>query len=138
MLITYLLEFRLYIKTTLWIVLTFELLKALYCISEFISLFVFLFLKGKHVKFYCTKFAYFPIALLTPLLQVLIYLVSENKDNLYIIYYLFRIEFYEGDVLIADTGSIIDKTIRGGKLGVFCFSQENIIWSNLRYACNGK
>ncbi|RXM93565.1 Thrombospondin-3b [Acipenser ruthenus] len=26
--------------------------------------------------------------------------------------------------------------MRGGRLGVFCFSQENIIWSNLRYRCN--
>lgn len=28
--------------------------------------------------------------------------------------------------------------MRGGRLGVFCFSQENIIWSNLRYRCNGE
>ncbi|CAB1320863.1 unnamed protein product, partial [Coregonus sp. 'balchen'] len=26
--------------------------------------------------------------------------------------------------------------IRGGRLGVFCFSQEQIIWSNLGYRCN--
>ncbi|KAG7282818.1 hypothetical protein CRUP_012207 [Coryphaenoides rupestris] len=29
-----------------------------------------------------------------------------------------------------------DGYIRGGRLGVFCFSQENIIWANLRYRCN--
>lgn len=28
--------------------------------------------------------------------------------------------------------------MRGGRLGVFCFSQENIIWANLRYRCNGE
>ncbi|CAB1322066.1 unnamed protein product [Coregonus sp. 'balchen'] len=30
----------------------------------------------------------------------------------------------------------IDTSMRGGRLGVFCFSQENIIWSNLKYRCN--
>lgn len=39
--------------------------------------------------------------------------------------------------MVADTGIIIDTTMRGGRLGVFCFSQENIIWANLRYRCNG-
>lgn len=39
---------------------------------------------------------------------------------------------------MADTGVIIDTSMRGGRLGVFCFSQENIIWSNLKYRCNGK
>lgn len=40
--------------------------------------------------------------------------------------------------MVADTGVIIDATMRGGRLGVFCFSQENIIWANLRYRCNGE
>lgn len=39
--------------------------------------------------------------------------------------------------MVADSGVVIDTTMRGGRLGVFCFSQENIIWSNLRYRCNG-
>ncbi|XP_078740467.1 thrombospondin-3-like isoform X1 [Lampetra fluviatilis] len=47
-----------------------------------------------------------------------------------------RVKLYEGPVLVADSGVIIDTTMRGGRLGVFCFSQENIIWSNLRYRCN--
>lgn len=38
---------------------------------------------------------------------------------------------------MADSGVTIDTTMRGGRLGVFCFSQENIIWSNLKYRCNG-
>ncbi|KAK2835360.1 hypothetical protein Q5P01_015844 [Channa striata] len=41
-----------------------------------------------------------------------------------------------GSKMVADTGVIIDATMRGGRLGVFCFSQENIIWANLRYRCN--
>uniref|UniRef100_A0A8C6KQD5 Thrombospondin 4b n=1 Tax=Nothobranchius furzeri TaxID=105023 RepID=A0A8C6KQD5_NOTFU len=49
-----------------------------------------------------------------------------------------RVRFYEGSELVADSGVTIDTTMRGGRLGVFCFSQENIIWSNLKYRCNGK
>lgn len=48
-----------------------------------------------------------------------------------------RVRFYEGSELVADSGVTIDTTMRGGRLGVFCFSQENIIWSNLKYRCNG-
>lgn len=51
---------------------------------------------------------------------------------------MFRVRFYEGPQIVADTGIIIDTTMRGGRLGVFCFSQENIIWANLRYRCNGE
>ncbi|XP_061457861.1 cartilage oligomeric matrix protein [Rhineura floridana] len=47
-----------------------------------------------------------------------------------------RARFYEGSELVADTGVVLDTTMRGGRLGVFCFSQENIIWANLRYRCN--
>ncbi|KAM5193200.1 thrombospondin-4 isoform 1-T2 [Mantella aurantiaca] len=47
-----------------------------------------------------------------------------------------RARFFEGSDLVADSGVIVDTTMRGGRLGVFCFSQENIIWSNLKYRCN--
>ncbi|XP_049722692.1 thrombospondin-4 isoform X1 [Elephas maximus indicus] len=47
-----------------------------------------------------------------------------------------RVRFYEGSEVVADSGVTIDTTMRGGRLGVFCFSQENIIWSNLKYRCN--
>lgn len=39
---------------------------------------------------------------------------------------------------MADSNVVLDTTMRGGRLGVFCFSQENIIWANLRYRCNGE
>lgn len=52
--------------------------------------------------------------------------------------YSSRARFYEGPEVVADTGVVLDTTMRGGRLGVFCFSQENIIWSNLRYRCNGE
>ncbi|MEQ2162447.1 Thrombospondin-3a, partial [Goodea atripinnis] len=48
------------------------------------------------------------------------------------------VKLFEGRDMVADSGVVIDTTMRGGRLGVFCFSQENIIWSNLRYRCNGK
>uniref|UniRef100_A0A670YX02 Thrombospondin 3 n=1 Tax=Pseudonaja textilis TaxID=8673 RepID=A0A670YX02_PSETE len=47
-----------------------------------------------------------------------------------------RVLLYEGPQLVADSGVVIDTSMRGGRLGVFCFSQENIIWSNLQYRCN--
>ncbi|XP_067824685.1 thrombospondin-4-like isoform X1 [Heptranchias perlo] len=47
-----------------------------------------------------------------------------------------RVRLYEGPEIVADSEMIIDTTMRGGRLGVFCFSQENIIWANLRYRCN--
>ncbi|KAL6457635.1 hypothetical protein MHYP_G00345980 [Metynnis hypsauchen] len=47
-----------------------------------------------------------------------------------------RVKLYEGNALVADSGVVIDTSMRGGRLGVFCFSQENIIWSNLGYRCN--
>ncbi|KAL2084569.1 hypothetical protein ACEWY4_020087 [Coilia grayii] len=47
-----------------------------------------------------------------------------------------RVRLYEGTEMVADSNVVIDTTMRGGRLGVFCFSQENIIWSNLRYRCN--
>jgi thrombospondin 2/3/4/5 len=38
--------------------------------------------------------------------------------------------------MVADSGNVYDGTLKGGRLGVFCFSQEMIIWSDLVYRCN--
>jgi syndecan 4 len=49
---------------------------------------------------------------------------------------LIRVWLYEDTQLVADSGNITDLSIRGGRLGVFCFSQEAVIWSDLNYRCN--
>ncbi|XP_005091776.1 cartilage oligomeric matrix protein [Aplysia californica] len=49
---------------------------------------------------------------------------------------LIRVLLFEETELVADTGNIYDNTLKGGRLGVFCFSQEMIIWSDLVYRCN--
>ena len=49
---------------------------------------------------------------------------------------LIRLRLYEGASLVLDSGNIIDTGVdrlSGGKLGVYCDSQENISWSALRY-----
>ncbi|XP_055386338.1 cartilage oligomeric matrix protein-like [Condylostylus longicornis] len=49
---------------------------------------------------------------------------------------LIKLRIYEGNNLILDSPLIYDEEIRGGRLGVYCASQENVIWSNLQYKCN--
>lgn len=49
---------------------------------------------------------------------------------------LIRVLLFEETNLVADSGNIFDDTLKGGRLGVFCFSQEMIIWSDLVYRCN--
>lgn len=49
---------------------------------------------------------------------------------------LIRLRIFEGENMVADSGNIYDSTLKGGRLGVFCFSQEAIIWSDLVYRCN--
>ncbi|GIY61896.1 cartilage oligomeric matrix protein, partial [Caerostris extrusa] len=49
---------------------------------------------------------------------------------------LIRLRIFEGENMVADSGNIFDNKLKGGRLGVFCFSQESIIWSDLVYRCN--
>jgi len=51
---------------------------------------------------------------------------------------LIRLKLYEGSTLVVDSGNIIDTgadRLSGGKLGVYCDSQQDISWSALRYRC---
>ncbi|RWR99021.1 thrombospondin-4-like protein, partial [Leptotrombidium deliense] len=49
---------------------------------------------------------------------------------------LIRLFIFEQGRLVADSGNIFDGTLKGGRLGVYSFSQEAIIWSDLVYRCN--
>ena len=45
-------------------------------------------------------------------------------------------KIWEGEALVADTGDIRDSSqtsLKGGRLGVYCDSQEDITWSALSY-----
>ncbi|XP_027036695.1 cartilage oligomeric matrix protein-like isoform X2 [Pocillopora damicornis] len=43
--------------------------------------------------------------------------------------------YVEGEILV-DTGYIIDKTLKGGKVGMYVFSQGQVLWKNLSYRCS--
>ena len=38
---------------------------------------------------------------------------------------------------MTDSGNIYDSTLKGGSLGAYVFSQQNVIWSNLQAECLG-
>lgn len=48
---------------------------------------------------------------------------------------LIRVVIEDENGTVADTGELFDFTFAGGKIGLFSFSQENVIWSNLKYSC---
>ncbi|XP_066303270.1 cartilage oligomeric matrix protein-like [Branchiostoma lanceolatum] len=50
---------------------------------------------------------------------------------------LIRFHLYEGSRLVVDSGDVLDASLRGGRLGVYCYSQENVIWSHLVTECDG-
>ena len=57
-------------------------------------------------------------------------------DLSFSLFFRFKI-FTEGEIVV-DTGYLIDKTLKGGRLGLYVFSQSKVTWKNLSYKCNGK
>lgn len=57
---------------------------------------------------------------------------------MYVFIVVSRVTIFEETKMVADSGYIINKDHLGGRLGVFVFSQENVIWSDLVYRCTGK
>lgn len=51
---------------------------------------------------------------------------------------LIRFRIFEGERLVADSPNIFDNHLKGGRLGVLCFSQAMSVWSDLVYRCNGE
>ena len=45
------------------------------------------------------------------------------------------LRIFEGSSELFDTGDIIDQGLAGGRVGIFCYSQEQEIWSSLSYQC---
>ena len=51
----------------------------------------------------------------------------------------FLCRIFKGQKVVADSGNKFDDTLKGGgRLGVFAFSQEQLIWSDLAYSCQEK
>ena len=72
----------------------------------------------------------------------LIRLKLWEGEQVSIITFHFRLSsfpFRPREQMIADSGNLVDDgvdNLRGGRLGVYCDSQEGIIWSALSYSCS--
>ncbi|XP_033638385.1 uncharacterized protein LOC117299078, partial [Asterias rubens] len=48
---------------------------------------------------------------------------------------LIRVVIKEGEDTLVDSGDLYDTTYLGGRLGVFVYNQQDVIWSRLSYKC---
>ncbi|XP_078574812.1 uncharacterized protein LOC144861014 [Branchiostoma floridae x Branchiostoma japonicum] len=49
---------------------------------------------------------------------------------------LIRLKLYSGSHLVADSGNLHDLSLRGGRVGVYCYSQQDVIWADLVTKCD--
>ena len=60
---------------------------------------------------------------------------DKNDNDLLLTVFSPCCRIFKGRQLVSDSGNVFDSTLRGGRLGAFCFSQERVIWSDLSYMC---
>ena len=44
----------------------------------------------------------------------------------------------EGESLVADSGTLYDASIPGGRVGLFAYNQTGVIWSDMRFECKDR
>jgi len=67
-----------------------------------------------------------------PLTSIRFNIVHRPDQN------LIRLRLWEGNTQVIDSGDVYDNSsssLKGGRLGVYCDSQQEITWSNLKYRC---
>lgn len=62
---------------------------------------------------------------------------SQLEHSSQHVQYLHRLKVYNESGMFDDTGCICDGAVVGGRLGLYVFSQEKVIFSNLRYSSLG-
>lgn len=65
-------------------------------------------------------------------------LIPINKLNSDDIDESLRLIVKEGDSTIADSGTLYDVSIPGGRIGVFAYNQTGVIWSDMRFECKDR
>ncbi len=67
--------------------------------------------------------------------------IAGRMESRLVKYCSIRIEEVDGlggARLLADSGPLRDGRLLGGRLGLYCFSQEMVVFSELDYRCNGQ
>ena len=46
-----------------------------------------------------------------------------------------RVQVKQGETVLTESGDVYETTITGGRLGMFVFGQQDVIWSRLEARC---